>query len=114
MQEQFVDLNGFDNFEISVENPYSIRNKYTKRTVSECRNKAGYYTVNLNGTTYNKHRLVAEQSIPNPNEYPCVDHINHNRADNRTTHLRWCSYRDNNMNRKSNRGREYHYREFQL
>ena len=111
-QNQFIDLNGFSNYEISISNPYRIRNKQTKRITSESKNKAGYYTVNLNGTTYNKHRIVAEQFIPNPMKLPCVDHINHDRADNNVSNLRWCSYADNNRNKKTNRGRIYNYREY--
>ena len=59
----------------------------------------GYYQVRLNGMTYYKHRLIAKQFIPNPNNYPCVDHINHQRIDNHVSNLRWCSISDNNKNK---------------
>lgn len=46
----------------------------------------GYSYVNLymNGKTYPKrvHRLVAEAFIPNPENKPCIDHINTIRNDN--------------------------------
>jgi hypothetical protein len=36
-------------------------------------------------------RLVAEQFLPNPNNYPCVNHINRNKDDCRLENLRWAT-----------------------
>lgn len=62
----------------------------------------GYSYVNLymNGKTYPKrvHRLVAEAFIPNPENKPCIDHINTIRNDNNVENLRWVTYKENALN----------------
>ena len=35
------------------------------------------------------HQLVAKTFIPNPNNYPEIDHIDTNRANNQVSNLRW-------------------------
>lgn len=57
--------------------------------------KFGYkYTVlSVNGKDFYKkiHRLVAEAFIPNPNNYPYINHKNENKSDNRVENLEWCT-----------------------
>lgn len=44
------------------------------------------------------HRAVAELFIPNPENKPCVDHINTDRLDSRAENLRWVTYKENSNN----------------
>jgi hypothetical protein len=64
-------------------------------------NKEGYYYVDLckNGTqkTFKVHRLVALTYIPNPNNYPCVNHKDRNRKNNNLNNLEWCTQMYNNQ-----------------
>lgn len=60
----------------------------------------GYKKVSLtrDGKTRNFliHRLIAIHFIPNPNNYPCINHKNSDRQDNRIENLEWCTYSHNN------------------
>ena len=61
--------------------------------------KNGYYEISLMKNGKHKshiiHRLVAKAFIPNPENKPCIDHINTNRFDNRIENLRWCTQKEN-------------------
>lgn len=43
----------------------------------------------------NIHRLVAEAFLPNPNNYPCINHKDGNGHNNVLSNLEWCDYKYN-------------------
>ena len=100
-----------NDYEIFDQNPYPIRRKGSDKVIGDYYSGNGYVQCSLNGKSYQKHRIIAIQFIPNPNNLPCIDHINHNRTDNRISNLRWCSSSDNNKNRTSSRGITHEYLE---
>lgn len=61
--------------------------------------KNGYYVVNLvkNGKSkfFLCHRIIAEAFIPNPNNYPYINHIDGNKQNNNISNLEWCTCQHN-------------------
>ena len=104
---EFVELLNHNDYEILNTYPYTIRKKSNHHIVSESLYNTGYIQVNLNRKPYLKHRLIAEQFIPNNDNLPCIDHINHDRTDYHIENLRWVSYSTNLKNKSSHKGVEY-------
>ena len=59
----------------------------------------GYLVVLLSNNKYIKqfylHRLVAQAFLPNPNNYPIINHKDENKLNNNVENLEWCSYQYN-------------------
>lgn len=72
-----------------------------ERIMKTAKNSDGYPHLLLKGKDYKIHRLVAETFIPNPDNKPCVDHINTDRSNNRVENLRWCTQKENCNNQIS-------------
>jgi len=76
----------------------SYRNINKKRILSQTLSKTEYYYVYLRNTSLKRrsvHRLLAIHFIPNPNNYPEINHINGIRNDNRIENLEWCNHQQN-------------------
>lgn len=95
MEEVWKDVVGYEGL-FSVSNFGNIRNEKTGRVLKLYKNKRGYCLVSLyhkrnNRKTYRVHRLVAEAFIPNPNNYPYINHKDENPSNNRVDNLEWCT-----------------------
>lgn len=54
--------------------------------------------LDVDGNKHNLyvHRLVAYNFIPNPNNYPIINHKDENRSNNNISNLEWCTVSYNN------------------
>lgn len=55
----------------------------------------GYLMVTLEKVKHKVHRLVAKAFIPNPENKPCVNHIDCNPLNNNTSNLEWVTQKEN-------------------
>ena len=57
-----------------------------------------YVSLKIDGQRKIKkiHRIVGEVFIDNPNNYPCINHIDGNKENNNVSNLEWCTYYHNN------------------
>lgn len=96
MEEIWKDVKGYEGlYQISnLGNIKSNTNIKSKRI-----NKQGYLTTQLckNNKKRSKriNRLVAEAFIPNPNNFPQVNHKDENKLNNEVSNLEWCTEKYN-------------------
>lgn len=102
--EEWKTITDYDNYQIS--NLGNVKNKKTNKLLTPYINSSGYYGVQLckNGKHKNFiiHRLIAIAFIPNPNNYPVIDHKDKNLLNNSLNNLRWVSISQNSYNKKVN------------
>lgn len=58
--------------------------------------KAGYRQIKLGNESKLIHRLVAEAFIPNPDNKPCVNHLDEDKTNNIVDNLEWLTKKENN------------------
>lgn len=93
-----MEINGYPQYLIYEDG--RVFSKKTNRFLKNHLMNHGYYS---NGLTENgkvkfflNHRLIALHYLPNPHNYPHIDHIDRNKQNNHISNLRWVS-REINM-----------------
>lgn len=91
-------IKDYPNYAISNKNNL-VLNMKTGKILKPFKNMGGYLHVvlynNGKGKNCRIHRLVAEAFIDNPNNLPCVNHIDGNKLNNDATNLERCTYSEN-------------------
>lgn len=102
------DFNGYfisDNGKVYCNLGKGNRDKNKRCEMYEVKPRAarnGYTRVYMRQSSTNKrvdkyvHRLVAEHFISNPENKPCVNHKDCNRANNNLSNLEWVTHKENN------------------
>ena len=85
-------------------NPYQVtkigdvvRNSRILKTTIRNGYKSVCLSIDNIKQTHYVHRLVAETYIPNPNNLPCVNHIDGNKLNNDVSNLEWVSHKENSQ-----------------
>lgn len=83
---------------VGWESGYLVSNEGVVKTIGgrilkQWPNSAGYPLVRLNKPRElcRVHRLVAAAFLPNPDNLPVVNHIDHSRTNNNVNNLEWCT-----------------------
>ena len=128
-----TEIKGYENYILYEDG--KIYNKKRKKFLSPSPNNDGYLRVQLwkkgKEKKYLVHRLLGLHFIPNPNNYPQIDHIDRNNTNNNLSNLRWATNSMNGKNKgdfKNNKlkqkyiyeydqevnGKYYYYYKFQI
>lgn len=87
------------NYAVDVDG--KIYNRKTGNALAQRLNRDGYLVVELwkenKKTVYTVHRFVAKAFIPNPDNLPCVNHKDGNKANNKVENLEWVTYSQNTI-----------------
>ncbi len=97
--EIWKDCKGYEGL-YQVSNLGRVWNVSTQIYLKSFSHKQGYLRVTLKAKNgkYKKeliHRLIALVFIPNPNNYPCVNHKDEDTRNNCIENLEWCTHKYN-------------------
>lgn len=126
MEEVWKDIPGFEGYyQASTLGKVRSVDRYVKykdtdgvalrkgKILSPKTSNKGYLETTLmkEGKTYYRriHQLIASAFLPNPNNYPYINHINEDKMDNRVENLEWCTPKYNVEAYHESRTKLYQY-----
>ncbi len=96
-----MEIEGYENYLIYEDG--RVYSKKSNKFMKGSQDKDGYLIVHLckdgKGKMIKIHRLIALHYIPNPNNYPCVDHKDRDKENNHISNLRWVTHQMNCQNK---------------
>lgn len=108
MIEEWKVIKEFPNYMVSSYGRIKTIEHYTKHPLGGMKvvrerirklmsSKSSYLLVDFGHKSIKKsvHRLVATAFIPNPDNKPCVNHIDGNGKNNNVSNLEWCTHSEN-------------------
>lgn len=81
-------------------------NRIMEGTTARNEYRSVQFSIEGKVKTFMVHRLVAEAFLPNPKNYPIVDHIDRNKMNNNIKNLRWVTIEENNNNKDRDKIKE--------
>lgn len=80
-----------------------VTEKILKGNISRCGYRKVITQVNGEKFTIVIHREVAKAFVPNPENKPCVNHIDSDKLNNSVSNLEWVTYKENNEHYQTSR-----------
>ncbi len=96
-------------FDYDVSTFGNVRSQKTKLLLKpHVKNDISMVSFRIKRKGYNctVHQLVAQMFLENPNNYTIVNHLNHNKSDNRLENLAWVSSKENALHAHAKKDRK--------
>ena len=103
MEEIWKPIEGFESYQVSNMGNVKTYKRYKDGKLLTPRKSLDYLAVMIYDNEKNVsqpriHTLVANAFVENPDNKPCIDHIDQNKHNNCASNLRWATKSDNAMN----------------
>lgn len=96
---QVSNLGNVKSLDRYIKYPNGCEHFFKGKNIKFIKDKDGYNVVNLKkhqkGKFSRVNRLVAQAFIPNPNNYPIINHKDEIKSNNKIDNLEWCTYKYN-------------------